>query len=350
MSSINHELGLSKINIKEFKNLKHFILNLVSEYEDRLKINHEQKEITLESLRELEGKLTSINRIRQNNANLFSPNVKTEDINEVSMQIKCMNEKINLLVEEREKVELSLNNFKELLKCVNSKDMPQKEIGLNILSAQEQDRQRIARDLHDSTVQNLTGLVHKVDLCTRLVDIDSTRAKLELASMSNTVKSVINEMREIIYNLKPMSLDDLGLIVTVERFAKQLMVNNDVKVILKHNQETEGILPVINLSLFRVIQEACNNVVKHTKASKIDININYQEDRIVIIIKDDGYGFDVEKQKDVIPDRMSGYGLSIMKERIYLLSGTLKIQSDNKIGTIITVTVPLINRKGDEDE
>lgn len=96
--------------------------------------------------------------------------------------------------------------------------------------------------------------------------MDPVRTKLELGSMTNTLKAVINELREIIYNLKPMSLEDLGLLLTVERYANQLMMNHDIKVRISHNDEIDDILPVIKLSLFRLIQEACNNAIKHAES------------------------------------------------------------------------------------
>lgn len=350
MNRMNQGSGLDKKNTSDMTKHKQFIVDLIIDYEGELQVIQVQKEQTQRCLKEWEEKLLIIHRIRSNNSNLFSPNIKTDDITEVTTQLETYKEKLHNLESEQKKIFVGIERLNELIKIIPDHCIPQNDVGLNILQAQEQDRQRIARDLHDSTVQNLTGLVHKVELCTRLIDIDSTRAKLELAAMTSTVKSVINEMREIIYDLKPMTLEDLGLVVTVERFIKQLMMSHDIKIYLKHNREIENVLPVINLSLFRVIQEACNNVIKHAKAKRIDISINYYKDKIKVLIKDDGIGFDLENLKEVIPDRKSGYGLSIMKERIFLLSGTMEIQSVNKSGTTIDVSVPLINRKGDNHE
>ena len=216
------------------------------------------------------------------------------------------------------------------------------------MNLQERDRQRIARDLHDSTVQNLTSLIHKIQLCLRLVDMDPVRTKLELGSMTNTLKAVINELREIIYNLKPMSLEDLGLLLTVERYANQLMMNHDIKVRISHNDEIDDILPVIKLSLFRLIQEACNNAIKHAESKNIDIKIYFKKNQVSVTVIDDGKGFDLDCIGDNAQKDYSGYGLSIMKERVYLLSGTMKLDSTINKGTIVTITVPIFKSKGEE--
>jgi two-component system sensor histidine kinase DegS len=340
----------NKADTKKAAELHRFIVKLTEEYTDRLKSNSLEKRSYHESLSEWEEKLTIVKQFKADNTNLFSPNNRSYNYEEVVSEINQLQQKIQGLDEEDVNMNDSIEKLTRISELLEDKEKPKNEVGLSILESQEKDRQRIARDLHDSTVQNLTGLVHKIELCSRLVELDPIRARLELTAMTNTVKSIINEIREIIYNLKPMSLDDLGLAVTVERYAKQLMMSHDIKVYVKSNQERENILPVIKLSLFRVVQEACHNVIKHANAGRIDINIHNDKDSITVTIKDDGEGFDSEKQKEVLPERTSGYGLSIMNERIYLLSGSMKIHSEINKGTIITINVPLTNCKGEENE
>lgn len=327
-----------------------FLFDLSGEYEEKLKKIIDSKRKSVESLSELEERYHNSKKDKENSSNLFSPNVKFDDIEEIGKEIKDMREMVEQLTKEQERTEDIIKKTKGAVELIELRRRQKKDTGLDMLRFQEQDRQRIARDLHDTTVQNLTGMVHKLELCTRLVDMDKVRAKLELAALSSAVKTVINEIREIIYNLKPMSLDDLGLSVTIERYAKQLMMNHDIKVSVKYNRIEEDILQAVKISLFRVIQEACNNVIKHAKASKIEINIVYQEEKIAVSIKDDGIGFDIDKQKDSMPDNKSGYGLSIMKERIQMLTGTMEISPNNPTGTNIVISVPLIKYGGDKNE
>lgn len=330
-------------------------LSCIMEYIDRhinnnenslFKILQEKKEC-LNSISEKEAFINTVNNANDLSSNLFSPNSReyiTEDYYADLIRIK---EKVSDLEKEEEELNISRIYLNEIRRIMVDKEQPNYSLGLKILEAQEIDRQRIARDLHDSTVQNLTSLIHKCELCLRLIDIDPVRTKLELNTMTNTIKAVINEIREIIYNLKPMSLEDLGLITTIERYINQLMMNHEIKINLTYNDERLDLLPVFKHSIFRMIQEACNNVIKHAEAKTIDIDIIFNEKHITASITDDGKGFDVESMKSYVASDYSRYGLSIMRERVNLLSGTMKIQSTIDKGTIVTITVPITKSEGE---
>lgn len=217
------------------------------------------------------------------------------------------------------------------------------EFGLSIIETQENERKRIARDLHDSTVQNLTTMMHKTELCTRLIDIDPIRAKLELQTMVGTIKSTINDMRNTIYGLRPMALDDLGLIPAIDKHIRDVSANYNIKILFKlHNQE-KPLLPVINLTLFRIIQESVNNAIKHGQANNIWIDIYYFEKSVKVQVRDDGIGFNKDTLLKANENIFSGYGLSMMKERVSILSGDFNIDSEGNEGTKIIIKIPLIN-------
>lgn len=228
------------------------------------------------------------------------------------------------------------------------KDMvEEKENNVNIhikmLEAQELERQRIARDLHDSTVQNLTNCVHKLEYISKIIDTDPERSKMELIMLEKNTRTVINEMREIIYNLRPMSFEDIGIDVTIERELIRLENIGNIKINYTVNGKADdNIKPVISLTIFRIVQEACNNAIKHSKASSIDVVLNYNSNNIELSISDDGVGFDLDLYDNNNPDDInSGFGLSMMKERVFLLSGKFNIKSSKNKGTIINVVVPL---------
>lgn len=328
---------------KDSASLREFIKDFIDDYNNRLCTIFEQKKTYMNDLSEKEAVISSIQKNIDSNSKLFSPNSKDYNIDEYVKEATKIKEMIEATSKEQNRIETIILYLQKLENMIIEHEMPHFNIGLNILEIQEQDRQRIARDLHDSTVQNLTSLIHKSELCSRLVDIDPVRTRLELTTISNTLKAVINEIREIIFNLKPMSLEDLGLIMTIERFTNQLMMHHDINIKLNYNEERNDILPVINLSIFRMIQEACNNAIKHAEAKCIEIDIQYCEKHINISIIDDGKGFDTNSLKD---DRFSsvysGCGLSMMKERVYLLSGTLDVKSTINKGTIVTITVPIM--------
>lgn len=328
--------------------IKDFIINLIEENKNSIAGVLQQKAIYKNDISEKEALIHSLSKTKAKSSNLFSPNSKDYGIEEYKNELQNIKAELQNAEEEEKRLKNIGIQIMEVKRELVDKEPHRYNIGMNILELQERDRQRIARDLHDSTVQNLTSLIHKSELCLRLVDMDPVRTKLELNTMSNTLKSVINEIREIIYNLKPMSLEDLGLVATIERFVNQLMINHDIKVNVKHNEEKQDILPVIKLSVFRIIQEACNNVVKHANAKSIDIDIRYDTKYITVSVADDGKGFDAENKLDYVTPDYSGYGLTIMKERVYLLAGTMKIQSTLNKGTIVTISVPIPNSEGEE--
>lgn len=340
-----------------------------------LKKNEEQSQMELDyindSIKCLEAKLQEVNykissiTASSSNADLFSPTIKNdkdsrykklvEEKQNIEKQIK--EAEVNFLVCIRSK-----NSFDNLLNCFNlltkESDSSLKDnnvynldnihdtnlhLGLKILETQETERKRIARDLHDSTVQNLTNMMHKTELCTRLIDLDHVRAKLELQTMVSTIKSTINDMRNIIYNLRPMSLDDLGLVDTIEKYIKDFKTNHEIEIDLVVMNKEVSVLPVINLTLFRIVQEATNNAIKHGSASKINVNLQYNKETIELCIEDNGIGF---KESNIESSNMfTGYGLSMMKERVLLLTGDINIESIKNKGTKIYVNVPIRNHK-----
>lgn len=355
------------LQLTEKKDTNYLLKNIALDYEEKLISISMQLKKENHLLLEKEQELIENKRTKDHNLNLFSPIFERKDHDDLSEQIsdiKSNIDQINMEMQELtgkiEGLKIAANLIEEIYskepEFINNENGEQEDdllftdSGLAILEAQENERQRIARDLHDTTVQNLTSLVHKSELCVKLIDIDSIRAKLELNSMSNTLKLLINDMRGIIYNLKPMTLDDLGLTITIERFANRIMSQSNIQVRVFSNQEPSEILSVIRLTLFRIIQETCNNVVKHANASLIDINIKYEEKSILVIIKDDGIGFDTKKIAKTSPDQPSSFGLSIMKERISLLSGIMDVKSEKGVGSVVTISVPLTMYEGEKYE
>lgn len=211
-----------------------------------------------------------------------------------------------------------------------------------LLKTQEMDRNRISRDLHDSTVQSLTSFGHKLEYCIRMVDKDPSKVKLELQSMINTNKEIINDMREIIFDLRPMSLNNIGFVSSVESYCQHLRRNDNLDVVLKISGQEQELSSITSVTLYRILQEACNNALKHSKANKIYIRISFFDDFIELDVDDNGVGFDLQViEERSQEDFLHGFGLSTMRERAKLLSGTFSINSRPGFGTKIHVSVPL---------
>ena len=161
--------------------------------------------------------------------------------------------------------------------------------------------------------------------------------------MMENLRSCIDDMRRIIYDLRPMSIDDLGLVPTIQRFVEQNKVEHEkLKFKIQVTSESAEVdLPsVVTLTIFRIVQEACNNIFKYSQAENVIIAISYQEDKIVVSVQDDGIGFDKSLIGKREKDKSSGFGLSIMQERVQLLSGSFSIESQLGEGTKVSIEIP----------
>lgn len=270
-----------------------------------------------------------------------------EQIRQLEDQQKLLKEELDAKKKEYVSCTAKLNELNEAISELEQKindsdsNISDDIFRLKLLETQENERQRISRELHDSTVQNLTSLVHKTELCSKLIDMDKVRCKLELNIMSKTLREIINDTRNMIYNLRPMSFDDIGLEVTIERALEKLESSETKKINFSVVGESYKINPVIGITLLRIIQEACSNAIRHAECSVIKVVLNYQPGVIKLSIEDDGKGFTYDETECNCKSDNSGFGLSMMKERVYLLSGKIEIHSKANAGTKIQVEVPI---------
>ncbi|SDK22258.1 sensor histidine kinase [Natronincola ferrireducens] len=219
-------------------------------------------------------------------------------------------------------------------------DIKQRHIlGRKIIHAQEEERRRVARDIHDGPAQSLANLVIKAEVCEKLMGVDIDKSKEEIQELKKCIRESIKDIRKIIYNLRPMSLDDVGLVPTLQRYIEKFQAETSISIdfIILSQVALED--SVKSLSIFRIIQEALNNVRKHARAHTVKIRIEMNTKNICINIIDDGIGFDVEKAK-LQQGEYDSFGLLNMKERVDLLNGDLQIKSEINEGTKITVNIP----------
>lgn len=226
-------------------------------------------------------------------------------------------------------------------------DMQQRQMmGLKIIKAQEDERQRVARDIHDGPAQLMSNVVMKAEICERLLDSDINKAKEELRNLKKTVRESLQDVRKIIYNLRPMSLDDLGLVPTLQRYIMNYQEESGVVVSFRNKGAFDEIKPLISLTVFRIVQEAVNNINKHSFAHNVVINLECLDKQLKLDIYDDGKGFDVKKLKVRNDDISGGFGLLSMQERVELLNGEFQISSEPGKGTRLNITIPFIQEEG----
>ncbi len=216
-------------------------------------------------------------------------------------------------------------------------------LGRRIIQLQEEERRRVSREIHDGPAQNFSNILLKIDLCEKLIDIDPKRAKEETASLKQIVRTSTKEIRKIIYNLRPMAMNDLGLKPALERYVEDFEVDSGIQIEFKVTDALVLEDTITKLALFRVIQEALHNVHKHANATRCCISLLQDEHQLILKIEDNGTGFDV---KSVRMHKDSGFGIRNMRERIGLLNGNLHIVSGDGQGTKLTAVLPLQHREG----
>ena len=219
---------------------------------------------------------------------------------------------------------------------------------IQLLESQENDRNRIAAELHDSVVQTMTGLVHKTEFCLLLMDTDSVRVKLELQKMIELTKSIINEIRDVIFNLRPLNLQN-NLSSSIEAFCLQTQKTRSITSEISITGKEPELLPIWKLTLYRVFQEAVSNVVLHSNATKMKVSLSFEEKTAHLCISDNGVGF-ASDNGNTNYDSDKHFGISFMKERVHLLQGTINITSEAGKGTSVDVRVPYTFGKEKKNE
>ncbi|MBM7577778.1 histidine kinase [Jeotgalibacillus terrae] len=217
-------------------------------------------------------------------------------------------------------------------------DAAQKQLfGMQIIEAQEEERKRLSREIHDGPAQMMANVLMRSDLIERVFrDKGTEEAINEIKSYKKMVRSALSEVRRIIYDLRPMALDDLGLVPTLRKYLSTIEeYSNGAKLSFKQIGEESRLDPKYEVSLFRLIQEAVQNAIKHAEAREVSVKVEIRPDCVNAIIKDDGKGFDPSEKKQ------GSYGMIGMKERVELVSGKMHVQSKPGEGTTISINVPI---------
>lgn len=209
--------------------------------------------------------------------------------------------------------------------------------GLRIIEAQEEERKRVAREIHDGPAQSMANVVLRAELADRMMSQGNIeQAKVELRDLKSLVRSSLSDVRRIIYDLRPMALDDLGLVPALRRFIEAYGDSKEFEIDFRIFGLEERLPSSMEVAIYRLVQESINNISKHAKAKHVTVHLEFKPLKILIKIADDGIGFaEAELKKD------SRFGLMGMRERVKLLDGEIQIISAPNQGTKILIEIPL---------
>jgi two-component system sensor histidine kinase DegS len=210
-------------------------------------------------------------------------------------------------------------------------------MGAQIIKSQEDERRRVARDIHDGPAQSIANIVFRAEVCERLIDNDTERAKAELRELREHIRHTLGDIRKIIFDLRPMAIDDLGLVPAIRGILEHIRNTDKLEADIHVTGEEKRLDSHIEIGLFRVIQEALNNVLKHAQAKAVRVRVDFAAEVVHVVVEDDGKGFDMPL--DEVPS--GHFGLMGMRERMLLLGGTVNVKSEPGRGAKMLFKVPI---------
>jgi len=205
----------------------------------------------------------------------------------------------------------------------------------SVIQAQELERKRLSNKMHDGPAQALSNFILQVEIAQRLFDIDLDQARDELDALKATASTTFTKVRDFIFELRPMMLDDLGLTPTLRHYFDAFKEQNEIEVHFTASGTERRLESYLEIMIFRAVQELVSNAARHSQASSIRAHIDTSEDRVIVDVEDDGQGFNEEQ---ALVDSM---GIKVIKERVDILNGEFNIDTAIGQGTRIGFTIPI---------
>ncbi|SDQ25002.1 two-component system, NarL family, sensor histidine kinase DegS [Virgibacillus subterraneus] len=226
------------------------------------------------------------------------------------------------------------DDFKQVNEMIEEAKEKQ-EFGLKIIEAQEDERRKISREIHDGPAQMLANILLRSELVDRTFREGTVDDALkEIKSVRKMIRSSLYEVRRIIYDLRPMALDDLGLIPTIKKYVATIADYNDTEIEFSSMGFQKRLNQKYEIAFFRLVQESIQNAIKHADATLIKVKLEVGTKDLLMVINDNGKGFDPALKRD------KSFGLIGMRERVEMLNGKLTINSTIGEGTKIMIKVP----------
>jgi two-component system sensor histidine kinase DegS len=209
-----------------------------------------------------------------------------------------------------------------------------------VVEAQEAERKRLAGQMHDGPAQSLTNFILQAEICQRLFDRDPDRAREELDSLKASASTTFQQVRAFIFDLRPMMLDDLGLLPTVERYAQDFQEKTGIITHLSKSGEAHRLEPHREVVAFRAIQELLANARDRSRATEVNITIEVTDATLKATVEDNGRGI-TTGQLEMPDEEHAALGLAALRERVGLVGGQLAVERAGSTGSKVTVVIPV---------
>jgi two-component system sensor histidine kinase DegS len=204
-----------------------------------------------------------------------------------------------------------------------------------LVNAQETERQRLSRQMHDGPAQALSNFILQTEIAMRLFDVDAGQARAELNSLKSSAMGTFQKVRNFIFELRPMMLDDLGLVPTVRRYADAFKEQTGLDINVTVTGNERRLEPYLEVMIFRALQELLGNASRHAQGTMAKVMLDMGEERIRVSVEDNGRGFDPDAVK-----QGTSLGLKLIQERSEMLGGSFEMDSALGKGARISFAVP----------
>lgn len=255
-------------------------------------------------------------------------------VEKVQSQIQQLHRQVNWLEQFRQLLQGLQNQLRGTSKGFHSGEGVEM-----IIQAQEAERQRLSRQMHDGPAQALSNFILQTEIAMRLFDLDPVKAKEELESLKISATQAFQKVRDFIFELRPMMLDDLGLAPTVRRYVDAMRSIPGTSIQLALTGMERRLEPYLEVLVFRAIQELLGNAVRHSQASEVRLQVDLGDNALKVMIDDNGKGFDPEILKE-----RTNMGIKVIRDRVEMVGGEFQLDTRIGEGTRISFTIPLQDR------
>ena len=291
-----------------------------------------------------------------------------EAVKNVQVALGVEKEKEHNLRQQRDKLEIRLRNLQVMLNqaehlalaigsvlsylstqvsgVVWKIEAVQKEkfIGARVIKAQEDERFRVSREIHDGPAQDLANLIFQTSVAEKLVDYDPDEAKKTLQDLRQQIRSCLTDVRQVIFDMRPMTLDDLGLAPAINQLVSRMAARDMLTVDFSVDGKAYDLPKHVEIAVFRIVQEALNNVIHHAKTQMARVRLLYASSTLSVLIEDKGAGFDTEAKpeadnEDGLDEHVGHFGIMGMEERAKIIGAELKVSSEIGKGTKVHLRI-----------
>lgn len=279
---------------------------------------------------------------QENSASIEDVRMAYESALDAQQRLFVMRGQLEKLQSDQAHLEQYNSSLKKVLETLQFGDLasgaPQKSSSAGIdmiIQAQEAERQRLSRQMHDGPAQALSNFILQTEIAMRLMDVDAAQAREELSSLKASAMGTFQKVRNFIFELRPMMLDDLGLVPTIKRYVESFKEQNNLDITATITGQERRLESYLEVLVFRAVQELLGNAARHSQASLIKIQVDISNTAVKVIVDDNGKGFD-----SGVVNQGSSLGLGLIRERVEMLGGTFDLSTQVGKGARVTFSLP----------